>query len=45
MIERGYDGEIRGFPLHPIRQAQWAVLAIGLGLLVLIYLLGVLLAA
>lgn len=45
MISRGYDGEIRGFPLHPIRQAQWAVLAIGLGLLVLIYLLGVLLAA
>lgn len=45
MIARGYDGEIRGFPLHPIRQAQWVVLAIGLGLLVLIYLLGVLLAA
>lgn len=45
MIARGYDGEVRGFPLHPIRQAQWGVLAAGLGLLVLIHLLGVLLAA
>lgn len=45
MIARGYDGEVRGFPLRPVAQTHWLVLVGGLVVLILVYLLGLLLAA
>jgi cobalt/nickel transport system permease protein len=36
MAARGYDGEVRAFPLPPISTTSWAVLLGGLGLLVVL---------
>jgi cobalt/nickel transport system permease protein len=36
MASRGYDGEVRAFPLPPITAAQWSVLALALGVLALL---------
>jgi len=36
MASRGYDGDVRAFPLPPIRPAQWSVLGVGLGTLALL---------
>jgi cobalt/nickel transport system permease protein len=34
MVSRGYDGEARSLPLPDVRPSQWAILAVGLALLV-----------
>lgn len=36
MASRGYDGEVRAFPLPPITAAQWSILALILGILALL---------
>ena len=43
MASRGYDGEVRAFPLPPIHPAQWSVLSLGLGMLTLLVVAGFLL--
>jgi len=40
MAARGYDGEVRAFPLPPIAPVSWVVLVGGLSLLGLLTLLG-----
>jgi len=40
MAARGYDGEVRAFPLPPIAPVSWVILAVGLSLLGLLTLLG-----
>jgi len=42
MAARGYDGEIRSFPLSPITSASWITLAGGLGLLIALLLFALL---
>jgi cobalt/nickel transport system permease protein len=42
MAARGYDGEVRAFPLPPISSASWITLLSGLGLLVALLLFGLL---
>ena len=42
MAARGYDGEVRAFPLPPISSASWIVLLGGLGLLVVLLLFALL---
>jgi cobalt/nickel transport system permease protein len=42
MAARGYDGEVRAFPLPPISSSSWLVLLGGLGLLVALLLFGLL---
>ena len=36
MASRGYDGEVRTFPLPPITATQWSILALVLGVLALL---------
>ena len=36
MASRGYDGEVRTFPLPPVTLAQWSTLGLGLGVLALL---------
>jgi len=36
MVSRGYDGEARSLPLPHIRPTQWAVLAAGVGVLIVL---------
>lgn len=43
MLARGYDGEMRALPLPAIHAEQWAVLALGLGTLALLAMVGFLL--
>ena len=38
MAARGYDGEVRAFPLPPVSSRQWVVLAGGLILLIVLLL-------
>jgi cobalt/nickel transport system permease protein len=40
MAARGYDGEVRAFPLPPITPASWALLLGGLSLLGMLTLFG-----
>jgi cobalt/nickel transport system permease protein len=42
MAARGYDGEVRAFPLPPISSTSWIVLASGLGLLLVLLLFALL---
>ena len=42
MLSRGYDGEIRSFPLPKISQKSWAVLGFGAAFLLLMVLLSIL---
>jgi len=42
MAARGYDGEVRAFPLPPITSTSWIVLLSGLGLLVALLLFALL---
>ena len=42
MAARGYDGEIRSFPLPPMTSASWIMLLGGLGLLVVLLLFALL---
>ena len=42
MAARGYDGEIRSFPLLPLTAANWITVLGGLGLLAVLWLLAVL---
>jgi hypothetical protein len=42
MAARGYDGEIRSFPLPPLAAASWITLLGGLGLLAVLWLFAVL---
>ncbi|NTU62035.1 MAG: cobalt ECF transporter T component CbiQ [Chloroflexi bacterium] len=42
MAARGYDGEVRSFPLPPISSTSWIVLLGGLGLLVVLLLFALL---
>ena len=42
MAARGYDGEVRAFPLPPISSTSWIVLLGGLGLLVVLMLFALL---
>jgi hypothetical protein len=43
MAARGYDGEVRAFPVPPLTPRAWLALVAGLGLLALLTLLGFLL--
>jgi len=45
MASRGYDGEVRTFPLPPLRTFHWLTLGIGLGLLALTLLISILLVS
>ncbi len=36
MVSRGYDGEVRTWPLSPLSPGQWIVLGLGLGTLALL---------
>lgn len=44
MLSRGYDGEVRTFPLPGLRMVDWALLASGLGIYALLLALSFLLA-
>jgi cobalt/nickel transport system permease protein len=45
MLARGYDGEVRTTHLPGLRQADWLILASGLGILLLMLLLSLMLAS
>jgi cobalt/nickel transport system permease protein len=40
MASRGYDGDVRAFPLPPVNPAQWSVLGVGLATLALLVIVG-----